>query len=134
MPQRVLSMSHLAGLVLMIVASLALAALEVYQAFWNAPRLGYDHELVSRTFETITTARALEMAVRDAERVQRNSLLAQDVSRPAESRAATQRALQLLTKLQSLAADHPELQARMPDLARDVSSKVAELERIAQVR
>lgn len=35
-------MSHLAGLVLLVVASLALAARETYQAFWNAPGLSHD--------------------------------------------------------------------------------------------
>jgi PAS domain S-box-containing protein len=133
MPPRVLSMSHLAGLALMILASLALAALEIYQAFWNAPTLSHDRELVSRTFETINTARALEMAVRDAERAQRNSLLERDLSELAQQRAATHGASQLLARLQSITADNPAERARMPELARDVESKLAELERIAQV-
>jgi PAS domain S-box-containing protein len=133
MPPRVLSMSHLAGLALMILASLALAALEIYQAFWNAPKLSHDRELVSRTFETINTARALEMAVRDAERAQRNSLLERDLSELAQQRAATHRAPQLLARLQSITADNPAERARMPELARDIESMLAELERIAQV-
>ena len=57
------------------IPALPPAAVEMYQALWNAPQLKYDREMVSHTFEVMSTARALEWAARDAERGQRNYLI-----------------------------------------------------------
>ena len=67
-----------AGVVLVALAYFVLAAVEMYQALWNAPQLKRDRELVSHTFEVMSAAKELEWAVRDAERGQRNYLITGD--------------------------------------------------------
>ena len=68
MPRKIISTRLGAGIALLVAASVVLVALEIYQAFWNAPQLERDRRLVSHTFEVIATARSLEWAIRDAER------------------------------------------------------------------
>ena len=79
------------------LACFALLALEVYQGLWNAPELTRGRERVAHTFEVITTAHALERAMRDAER------------RPRDAPA-------LLAKLKQMTADNPEQRPRLAEL------------------
>ena len=116
------------------LAYVVLAAVEIYQALWNAPQLRRDRELVSRTFEVISTARELEWTGRDAERGQRNYLITGDASHLSTYRTGMQEAPGLLAKLKSLTSDNPEQQARMPVLERELESKLAELRRTAEIR
>ena len=115
----------------MILASLALAALETYQVFWSTPKLRLDSERVSHTVEVIATARALEVAARDAERAQRNFLLVHAPAQLAAYRASVKEVPALLEKLKSLTADNAGQQARMPELAGHIQNQLATLERIA---
>src|SRR5205823_7150283 len=111
-----------------------LAAVEIYQAFWNAPQLKHDREMVSHTFEVMTTARQLEWAARDAERGQRNYLITGDASHLSMYRTGMQQAPGLLSKLKHLTSDNPYQQVRLPLLERDMENKLAELKRTAQIR
>lgn len=129
-----MSISLRVGLALMIVASPALVALEIYQAFWNAPKLRRDSELTSHVVDSIAAARSLEMALRDAERAQRNFLLVNDTSQLVAYRASMREVQPLLGRLKSLTADSPGQRAQMPALERDIQAKLSELERIAQAR
>src|SRR5437773_7155607 len=123
-----------AGVVLVALAYFVLAAVEIYQALWNAPQLKYDREMVSHTFEVISTARALERAARDAERGQRNYLITGDASHLATYRTGMEQAPGLLSKLKHLISDNPYQQVRMPVLERDIENKLAELKRTAEIR
>jgi PAS domain S-box-containing protein len=123
-----------AGVVLVALAYVVLAAVEIYQAVWNAPQLKRDRELVAHTFEVMSTARELEWAARDAERGQRNYLITGDASHLSTYRTGMQEAPGLLARLKSLTSDNPDQQARMPVLERGIESKLAELKRIAEVR
>src|SRR5437762_6074519 len=91
-----------AGVVLVALAYVVLAAVEIYQALWNAPQLKRDRELVSHTFEVMSAAKELEWAVRDAERGQRNYLITGDAPHLSTHRTGMQEAPGLLAKLKHL--------------------------------
>ena len=131
--KRVFSNSMWGGIALVVIAGLVLAALESYQVFWNTPRLKRDRQLVSHTFEVIATANGLELALRDAERWQRNYLITGEPSELAPHRAGMQEAPRLFGKLNQLTSDNPEQQARMPQLERLIDDKLAELKRTSDL-
>jgi len=123
-----------AGVVLVALAYVVLAAVEIYQALWNAPQLTRDREIVAHTFQVISTARELEWAARDAERGQRNYLITGDATQLSTYRNGMQEAPGLLAKLKQLTSDNREQQVRMPVLERGVENKLAELRRTAEIR
>ena len=134
MRRKIVSTGLGAGVVLVALAYVVLAAVEIYQAGWNAPQLKRDRELVAHTFEVMSTARELEWAARDAERGQRNYLITGDASHLSTYRTGVQEAPRLLSRLKSLTSDNQDQQARMPLLERGIENKLAELKRIAEVR
>jgi PAS domain S-box-containing protein len=123
-----------AGVVLVALAYVVLASVEIYQAFWNTPQLKRDREALSRTFELITTARKLEWAARDAERGQRNYLVSGDASHLSAYRAGMQQAPELLSRLKQLVTDNPEHQRLTAVLERSIEDKLDELARTAETR
>ncbi|HZE61956.1 MAG TPA: CHASE3 domain-containing protein [Burkholderiales bacterium] len=134
MRRKIVSKGLGAGVVLVALACIVLAAVELYQAFWNAPQLKRDRESVSHAFEVMSTARELEWAVRDAERGQRNYLITGDASHLSAYRSGMQAAPALHSKLKQLTADNPEQQGRLPVLDRDIQAKLAQLRRTAEIR
>ena len=134
MRRKIVSRGLGAGVVLVALAYVVLAAVEIYQAVWNAPQLKRDRELVAHTFEVMRIARELEWAARDAERGQRNYLITGDASHLSTYRTGMQEAPGLLSRLKSLTSDNQDQQTRMPALERGIENKLAELKRIAEVR
>jgi PAS domain S-box-containing protein len=122
------------GLALMVAACLALAAVETYQFASNAPKLRQSRELVAHTFEVMATARLLELSIRNAERAQRNFLLTGEEPLLAPFADSAEQVPRLLQTLKALTSDNPEQQARMPELEREVAAKLAELQRVREVR
>ncbi|MBV8133435.1 MAG: hypothetical protein JO282_13125, partial [Alphaproteobacteria bacterium] len=53
------------GLALIVIPSLVLVGLEIYQVARNVPELRRSQDLVAHTIEVITTAQALERALQD---------------------------------------------------------------------
>ena len=121
------------GCVLILVATLCLAGLEIYEGFSNAPQLQRERDLVVRTFEVITAAQAFDQAVQDAERGQRGYLLTGDAAYLDPYRTGSAAAPALLAKLKQLTADDPEQQQRMPALEEQLDTKLAELKRTIEV-
>src|SRR5271166_6360357 len=66
------------GLALIVLPSLVLVGLEIYQITRNVPELRRSQNLVDHTIEVITVTHALERAIRDAERGQRGFLITGD--------------------------------------------------------
>src|SRR5258706_5084078 len=97
--RRIVSKGLGAGVALVAIAYVVLAAVELYQALWNAPQLRRDREAVEHTFEVISTAKALERALRDAERGQRNYVITGDISHLSAYRPGMQQAPDLLAGL-----------------------------------
>ena len=98
------------GFVLVVAASFALFALQLYQALWNAPELGRGRERVVHTFEVIASARSIERALGDAQGGMRAYLLTGDEASLGRYRSATRELPALTAKLKRLTADNPEQQ------------------------
>jgi PAS domain S-box-containing protein len=122
------------ALILIVVPSLALIGLEVYQVVGGAPALKRNHEWIVHTFQVIATAKALDRALQDAERAQRSYLITGDERYLDPYRVSSHEADGLLAKLKQLTADNPEQQRRLPDLERQIDIELAELKRTIDVR
>ena len=106
---------------------LALLALETYVAMATAPRLARNSEQVSRTFEVISTAQALQRAVLDAERAQRGYLISGDRADLAPYERAVGDVPGLLRRFRVLSADDPESAPRADALGRAIEVRLASL-------
>src|SRR4051794_1200054 len=117
------------GFALIVVACLALVALEIYQIGANAPQLRRSRELVVHTFEVITTAQALDRALQDAERGQRGFLITEDPVFLEPYRNGARDARPLLAKLQELLTGDSDQQRRLSAMEAQVDLKLRELQR-----
>ena len=122
------------GLALIVVPFVVLIGIETYQGMGRVPALGQSHELVVHTFEVITTAQALERAVRDAESGQRGYLLTGDTAYLEPYRNGVRDAPVLLAKLKQLTADNAEQQRRLPNLERQIGIKFGVLQKTIETR
>jgi signal transduction histidine kinase len=133
MPNRNSRTAARLGLALMGAACAALLALEIYQAFWNAPELRRSRDLVAHTYDVILTARALERTIKEAEQRQRSLLLTGAPSDMVAYRAAIFEVPEALARLKRMTADNAEEQRRLPNLEYQVKIKLAALQRTADI-
>jgi CHASE3 domain sensor protein len=68
------------GLALILIPSLVLIGIEVYEIARNVPELKRSQDWVAHTIEVINKTQALERAVQDAERGQRGFLITGDAA------------------------------------------------------
>jgi PAS domain S-box-containing protein len=122
------------GLALILIPSLLLLGLQIYQVAANVPELRRSQNLVAHTFEVVETAQGLERAVRDAERNQRGFLITGDASSLDPYTMSVQEVRTLLAKLKQLTADNPEQQRRWPLLEDQINIKLVELKSAIDAR
>jgi signal transduction histidine kinase len=133
MPNRNSRTAARLGLALMGAACAALLALEIYQAFWNAPELRRSRDLVAHTYDVILTARALERTIKEAEQRQRSLLLTGAPSDMVAYRAAIFEVPEALARLKRMTADNAEEKRRLPNLEYQVKIRLAALQRTADI-
>lgn len=117
------------GLALIVAPVLALLALETYVVVGNAPRLRQNRELVSHTFDFISTAQSLQRSIQDAERGQRGFLLTGESAYLDPYRKSIEEIPALLARFKQLAAGNAEHQRRIQDLDQQITIKLGELKR-----
>src|SRR5215510_4849324 len=76
------------GLALLVASCVTLFGLGIYQVAWNASALTRDHEEVVEALKVISTGRALDRALRDAELSQRNIAITGNAGYQASYRSA----------------------------------------------
>jgi signal transduction histidine kinase len=123
-----------AGIALVIAACLASIAIDIYQSAKIAPEIAQDRALVTHTFDVITTARALDAALQDAERGQRGFLITGDSTYLTPYRTGIRAVPALLSQLKQLTLVNPEQQGRMPMLQAQIDSRLALLEEAIDIR
>jgi PAS domain S-box-containing protein len=117
------------GLALILIPSLVLIGIEVYEIARNVPELKRSQDWVAHTIEVINTTQALERAVQDAERGQRGFLITGDAANLDPYNKGVQEIPDDLSKLKQLTADNPEQQRRWPVLEQQINLKLDELKR-----
>ncbi len=122
------------GLALILVPSLLLVAIEVFNAIRLVPQLRQSQALVAHTFEVMRAARTLDMALQDAERGQRGFLITGDDAYLAPYRTGIEQAPLKLRELRQLTADNPEQQHRIDFIETQMATKLAELKQTISVR
>jgi PAS domain S-box-containing protein len=122
------------GLALIIVPSLALGAVQFYQVASIVPDLRRSQELVAHTFAVISTARAIDHGIQDAERGQRGYLITGDDVYLEPYRFGVKEAPARLEELRRLTLDDPEQQNRVGDLQTQINRKLEEMRRTVDVR
>ncbi len=115
------------GFALILLPSLVLIGLEIYQLAATVPQLRASQALVDHSIEVMTTAHALELAMQDAERGQRGFLITGDEAYLDPYRSGVQQAPILISKLKQLTRDNPEQQRRWPELENQIDIKLTEL-------
>ena len=122
------------GFALILLPSLVLIGLEIYQLAATVPQLRASQALVDHSIEVMTTAHALELAMQDAERGQRGFLITGDEAYLDPYRSGVQQAPILISKLKQLTRDNPEQQRRWPELENQIDIKLTELKRTIAAR
>src|SRR5438552_5002055 len=117
------------GLALIVIPSLVLVGIEIYQIAGNVPELKRSQDRVAHTIEVITTTQALERAIRDAERGQRGFLITGDPAYLGPYGKGVQEEFDNLSKLKQLTADNPEQQRRWPILTEQTDIRLDETKR-----
>jgi PAS domain S-box-containing protein len=122
------------GLALMLLPSLALFGIEIYQISRIVPELRQSQELVGHTIDVITTAQSLERAIQDAVRGQRGFLITGNEEYLEPYKWGVQQVPVIFSALRKLTSDNPEQQRRWPDLEHQIDIKLAELRRSIEAR
>lgn len=122
------------GLALIVIPSLALVGIEFYQVARNFPELRRSQELVAHAIEVITTAQALDRAIRDVQRGQRTFLITGDAAYLDSYRRGVQEIPSALSRLKQLTADNPAQQPHWPILEQEIDSKLNDIKRAIEVR
>ena len=122
------------ALALIVVPFLVLIGFETYQSMGLVPALRQSRQPVVHTREVISTAQALELAVRDAESGERGYLLTGQSAYLDPYRSGIRDAPILLANLKQLTADNPEQQSRLPNLEKQIDTKLAELQKTIETR
>ncbi|MEP7083918.1 MAG: CHASE3 domain-containing protein, partial [Betaproteobacteria bacterium] len=117
------------GLALIVAPVLALLGLETYVVLGSTPELRQNRELVSHTFDFISTAQTLQRSIQDAERGERGFLLTGNPDYLEPYRKSSDEIPTLLAKLKQLAAGNAEHQRRIQELERQIAVKLEELRR-----
>ena len=103
------------SLILVIVPSLVLLGIEIYNAFSIVPNLQRSQAEVAHNFEVIDAARGLDHAMQDAERGQRGFLITGDDEYLRPYFAGIKEAPARIKELRQLTADEPEQLDRVGD-------------------
>ena len=123
------------SLILIIVPSLVLLGIEVYNAFSIVPNLQRSQAEVARTFEAgVDAARGLDHAMQDAERGQRGFLITGDDDYLRSYFAGIKEAPARLKELRQLTADEPEQLDRVGVIDKQVAYKLEEMQQTVEVR
>ncbi len=122
------------GLVLILLPSMLLVALEIYQAASLVPALQESQAAIAHSFEIIAAAHALDRSTQDAERSERGFLLTGDDSYLEPYDAAIERIPEKLNRLYLLVSDNPAQQNRLSVIADELKIKLAELKDAIAVR
>lgn len=122
------------GLALIVIASLAILGLNVYQIVTVTPQLSRNRALVTHTFDVILTAQALGQSLRDAERNQQGFLITNEPAYLEPYRKGIQAIHDNFSQLQRLTFDNPEQQRRWLDLENLIETRIGFLERAIEAR
>jgi PAS domain S-box-containing protein len=122
------------GLALILIPSVVLVGLEIYQIAGNVPELRRSQDWVAHTIEVLNATQALERAVQDAERGQRGFLITGDAAYLDPYTKGVQEIPDILSKLKQLTADNPEQQSRWPILEHQIETKLDVLKRTIDAR
>jgi PAS domain S-box-containing protein len=122
------------GLALILIPSLLIVGIEVYQVARNVPELSRSQALVSHTIEVLATTAALERAIQEAQRAQRGFLITGDSDYLVPYGRGLEQVSDALSKLKQLTADNPEQQRRWPILERQIDIRLDELKRTIDAR
>jgi PAS domain S-box-containing protein len=122
------------SLALIVIPTMALIGIEIYNVAEIAPDLREAQELVVQTLKTISTAQALDETMQDAERAQRSYLITGEEERLDIYRKAAADAPKRLADLRQLTADNPEQQKRIAMLATQLNIELGDLEGGIEVR
>lgn len=122
------------GLALIMIASLAILGLNVYQIVTVTPQLSQNRALVIHTFDVILTAQTLGQSLRDAERNQRSFLITNDPAYLGSYRMGIKAIRDNFSQLQRLTLDNSEQQRRWPDLENLIEARIGILERAIDAR
>jgi PAS domain S-box-containing protein len=116
------------SLALVVVPTIALIGIELYNVAEIAPDLRQAQELVVHTLQAISAAQALDQTVQDAERGQRNYLITGDETQLETYRRSVAGAPTRLTDLRRLTADNPEQQERIAMLETQLDIELGDLQ------
>src|SRR5260370_32292631 len=122
------------GLALILIPSVVLVGLEVFQIGRNVPELERSQDRVAHTIEVTTATQALERAIQDAERGQRGFLVTGDAAYLDPYKKGLHEISDNFSKLRRLTADNPEQQRRWPLLEHQINIKLDELSRSIDAR
>lgn len=115
----------------------ALVALLVVAAgltFQNTRRLNEDASWVAHTHDVIDTLDEIIVSMREAEAVQRSSIITDDESRSAEVTAGIDAAKRSVETLRRLTDDNPDQQARISDVQKGIADLAGLWSYTARVR
>jgi PAS domain S-box-containing protein len=116
------------SLALVVVPTVALIGIELYNVAEIAPDLRQAQELVVHTLQGISAAQALDQTVQDAERGQRNYLITGDETQLETYRRSVADAPTRLADLRRLTADNLEQQERIAMLGTQLDIELGELQ------
>ncbi|HEY1615651.1 MAG TPA: PAS domain S-box protein [Rhizomicrobium sp.] len=116
------------GIILIAVPALALVGLQFYSASSLDPQLRQGAHLIARTLQAIDSARAVDLAVSEAERDQFGFFITGNPSYVAQYQGATRQALARISSLHKLWSDNTEQVRRIALLSSAVEVKFAELQ------
>lgn len=122
------------GTVFAISLCAALMGLAAYETFGNLPEATRDRALIDHSFDVISTARALELSIQDAETSQRGYLLTGEDSYLEPYRAGIRAVPIFVNRLNELTKDSEAQQQRTSVLVRQISLKLAELQKTILLR
>jgi PAS domain S-box-containing protein len=122
------------GLALILVPSFIVVGLQIYQMAKNVPELKQNQDFVAHMIDVISTTKALERAIQDAERGQRGFLITGNPAYLEPYTAGVSQVSDTFSRLKLLTADSPEQQRRWPILEQQIYIKLDELKRTIDVR
>jgi PAS domain S-box-containing protein len=115
------------GLALLVVSCVTLIGLGVYQAAWNAPSQRREHKVVVEALQVISTGRALDRALRDAELSQRNVAITGNAGYRESYRVTVEKVRASLAELGRLISGDTEQHRRFQEIQGQVEIRLGEL-------
>jgi PAS domain S-box-containing protein len=115
------------GLALILLPSLILVGIEIYNAVRIVPGLQQSQAQVAHSFEVVSAAHRLDQALQDAERGQRGFLITGDETYLKPYAIGERQIPEALQKLRQLTQDNPPQQHRIELLAEQIKTKLDEM-------